>query len=149
MAGTNSRLAGFTLIEVMIVVAIIALLAAVALPSYSDYVRRGKVPNATTPLSQMRTNLEQWFQDNRDYSAAGGPCAAAGLASQNNKNFTFTCPVLTAATYMVTATGLGDMASFVYTIDQGVTTANALTRTSTTPFGNGATCWITKRGETC
>ena len=147
MAGKQSGQAGFTLIEVMIVVAIIAILAAVALPSYSDYVRRGKVPNATTPLSQMRTNLEQWFQDNRDYSAVGGPCAT--IATQNNKNFVFTCPVLTANTFMVTATGQGDMATFIYTIDQGVTAANTLTRASTTPFGNGATCWITKKGETC
>jgi type IV pilus assembly protein PilE len=146
MTGKRSGVAGFTLIEVMITVAIVAIIAAVAIPSYRDFVRRGLVPEATSELSARRTSLEQWFQDNRDYSAAGTPC----LASWSTKNFNFTC-VAGVTTYTITATGMTGktMAGFIYVLDQGVITPNVLTRTSTTPFGNGLTCWITRGGETC
>ena len=125
---------GFTLIEMMIVVGVVAILGARALPADSDYVRRGKIPEATTGLSQGRVGLEQWFQDNRSY--AGGPCPG------DTKNFTFACNT-GATTFDITATGLGDMAVFSYTIDQ----SNA--RTSATPWGNGATCWIARKGDSC
>ena len=55
--GTPAR--GFTLIEVMIVVAIVAILATIAMPSYRDYLRRGQVPEAMTYLSDYRVKLEQ------------------------------------------------------------------------------------------
>src|SRR5262245_7477408 len=58
---------GFTLIEVMIVVTIIAILAAVAIPNYSDYVTRGRVVEAIAGLGDARTKMEQFFQDNRTY----------------------------------------------------------------------------------
>lgn len=145
MAGKHSGQTGFTLIEVMIVVAIVAILAAVALPAYQDYVRRGNIPEATSELAQRRTNMEQWFQDNRSYSAAGHPCVAA-----TGKNFDFACSNVTPTTFRITATGKGAMSGFTFTIDQGVAVANTLTRSSTSiHFGNGATCWITKKGEAC
>ena len=127
------RYKGFTLIEMMIVVAIVAILGAIALPAYRDYVRRGRIPEATTGLAQARIGFEQWFQDNRTY--VGGPCPG------NTRSFTFACNTA-AATFTVTATGLGDMADFSYTIDQ----VNA--RTSATPWGDGATCWIARKGDT-
>lgn len=128
------RFRGFTLIEMMVVVAIVAILGAIALPAYRDYVRRGKIPEATTGLSQARVALEQWFQDNRTY--VGGPCPG------DTKNFTFACNT-DANAFDVTATGLGDMASFSYAIDQ----ANG--KTSATPWGSGATCWIARKGDSC
>ena len=67
---------GFTLIELMIVVAIIGILATIALPAYSNYVRSGKATEATSTLASARVQMEQHFQDNRTY--VGGPCPAAG-----------------------------------------------------------------------
>lgn len=138
---------GFTIIELMVAVAIVAILAAIALPAYQDYIRRGNIPEATSELTARRIALEQWFQDNRDYSAAGGPCAAAW----SGKNFHFACSNLTATTYTITATGNSGslMSDFTYTLDQGVTTPNVLTRSSTTPFGNNSNCWVTRKGGTC
>ena len=66
------RMRGFTLLEMMIVVAIVGILAAIAIPNYSDYVKRGKIIEATQRLSEARTKLEQWFLDNRTYV---GGCA--------------------------------------------------------------------------
>lgn len=126
--------AGFTLIELMIAVAIVAILASVALPSYQDYVRRGNVPDATSGLGLGRVGMEQWFQDNRTYVGAACP--------GNARNFAFAC-VTAATTFTITATGTGSMAGFSYTIDQN----NG--RTSATPWGNGATCWIERPGGAC
>lgn len=147
MAGRKSEQTGFTLIEVMVTIAIVAILAAIALPAYQDFVRRGNIPEATAELSARRTALEQWFQDNRDYSAAGGPCSAPW----SMKSFSFSCSNLTATTYMITAQGMPGsvMSGFTYTLDQGVTTPNTLTRSSSTPFGSNAACWVTRGGGVC
>jgi type IV pilus assembly protein PilE len=147
MADRKLHQAGFTLIEMMIVVAIIAILAAVALPAYQEYVRRGDVPEATTELSLRRVAMEQWYQDNRDYAVAGtavnpNPCGV----TWSTKSFDYACSNLTATTYTITATGKGLMGTpfvFVYAIDQ----SNA--RTSTTSWAGAQPCWITKNGATC
>jgi type IV pilus assembly protein PilE len=134
------------LIELMIVVAIIAILSAIALPAYSEYVRRGKVPEATNCLSQWRTNMEQFFQDNRTYdmdtTGAANPACNANVCAGKNFNVGLVC---TPNTFLLTATGVAgtDMAAFTYTLDQ------QNVRTSNTPWGVGLTCWITKRGDTC
>ena len=63
---------GFTLIEVMITVAIVAILAAIAVPSYNEYVQRARITEATSALADMRNKMEQYFQDNRTWTPGGG-----------------------------------------------------------------------------
>jgi type IV pilus assembly protein PilE len=128
---------GFTLIEIMIVVVIIAILSAVAVPSYRDYVIRGQLVEGTSALAEGRIRLEQFFQDNRAYDAAGSPCPA------NTALFTYNCATA-PTTYTLTATGIAGLAGFVYSINQ----ANA--KTSTTPVSGGpVNCWIMKRASSC
>lgn len=145
------RAAGFTLIEVMIVVAIVAILAAVALPSYNDYIRRGELPEAFNALSDYRTKMEQYYQDNRNYGTAA--CADNATAGTWNtfvptgaKYFTYACAVNTAAgdssqqSYTITATGsAGRATGHVYTINQNGN------RTTTQFKGSAVTasCWLT------
>jgi type IV pilus assembly protein PilE len=140
----------FTLIEVMIVVAIVAILSMIAVPSYTDYIRRGRITEAVGNLSDMRVKLEQYFQDNRTYV---GACVAGTVAplpaAGGSSTFTFACPALTATTYLVRATGAGPMTGFVYTIDQSNNR-----RTTGLPAGwAGAaatsTCWVLKKDGTC
>lgn len=134
---------GFTLIEVMIVVVIIGLLASVALPSYSDYVTRGKIPGAVAGLANMRVQMEQYFQDNRTYTSGGTTCGAA--VPLLVKEFTFACAA-SANAYTVTATGTGAMAGFVYTVNQDNTKATTGVLTGWT---SNATCWVTKKDGSC
>lgn len=128
---------GFTLIELMITVAIVAILAGVAGPAYMEYVRRGRTQEATSTLSNARVQFEQYFQDARTY--VGGPCPVAPA----NANFAYGCVTPDANSYTINAVGAGTMAGYTYTINQ----ANVMT--SVTPGGGGGNCWATKKGEAC
>jgi len=141
---------GFTLVELMIAVVIVSILAAIALPAYSNYVTRGKIPEATSNLSGTRVQLEQYYQDNRSYGSTAGNCGVAMPAAPKVTNFTFSCnwgAGGTNQTYLITATGIGSMAGFTYTIDNGNNK-----QTTAAPAGWGptsTTCWITKQGGAC
>ena len=140
---------GFTLIEVMIVVAIVAILAAVALPAYGDYIRRSQLPEAFTSMSNFRVRFEQYFQDNRAYGV-GTNCLGlnwSANAIRTGRNFTFSCAMTNGTQgFTVAATGnSGTRASgHVYT----VTHTNAQ---ATTTFKGAAVtkaCWAV-RGDEC
>lgn len=143
---------GFSLIELMIVVAIAGILATIAYPSYSDYILRGRITEATTGLSDARVRMEQGFQDNRTYlgaEAAGwnaaSTCNARGPQTGQSL-FQFTCAGA-AGTFTVTATGIGAMAGFAYTVNE-----QNLRVTTGLPAGWGAapgTCWAIKKGGQC
>ncbi len=140
------RCKGFTLIELMIVIAIVAVLAAVALPAYQDYVLRGKLSEAYGELAAMRTKLESYYLDNRTYV---GACATGTVAPlPAGKYFTYSCPTLTATTYTVQADGIVAQGTggFTFTINQ----ANVRATTSV-PAGwtANASCWVTKKGGQC
>lgn len=133
---------GFSLVELMIVVAIVGILAVVVVPSYRDYLTRGRIPDATSNLSTKRVQLEQFYQDNRTYTGAPA-CVADSAISQY---FNFSCSVLTASTYTLQAAGKGAMAGFTYTIDQNNAKASTITASGWT--GNTG-CWVTKKGGVC
>jgi type IV pilus assembly protein PilE len=98
---------GFTLIELMVTVAIVGILAAVAVPSYSAYIQRSRVPPALDGLSAYFTRMEQRFQDSGNY--ANG--AACGVALPTAANFTITCALSNGTQgFTATATGSGAMA---------------------------------------
>ena len=115
---THRASAGFTLIEVMTTVAIVGILAAIAIPSYSDYLRRGNVQEAVQKLSSYRAEMEQYYQDHRNYGA-GTACGITSPATV--KNFAFTCtPGAPPQTYTATATGQQgtNVAGLAYTVNE-------------------------------
>ena len=141
----------FTLLELMITVAIVGILAAVAIPSYTDYVIRGKITEATSNLLAMRTKMEQFYQDNRTYV---GACAAGTVAPLPSglKYFAITCPTLTTTAYTIRANGGGasdnSMAGFTYTIDQA--NARSTSAVPNTSWGSAPiACWVIKKGGVC
>ena len=144
---------GFTLIEVMIVVGIVAILSAIAIPSYSEYIRRARITEATSALGTMSLKMEQFFQDNRSYAVA---CAAGTVAVlPTAPNFTFACPVRTLTSYQITATGNAGtpVAGFVYQVDMNNPLGTGLVRSATFPVASGwtnsPTCWAIKRDGSC
>jgi type IV pilus assembly protein PilE len=137
---------GFTLVELLVVVAIIGIIAAIAVPQYGNYVTRSKLSEAHSTLSEMRVKLEQYFQDNRTYV---GACATGTVApTPTGKYFTYACSNLAATTYTVTATGIASQGtgSFVFTVDQ----ANARATTGApTGWTTSTSCWIVNKGGGC
>ena len=133
---------GFTLIELMVTVAIVAILTAIALPSYQGYIQRGKIAEATSSLSQLRVTAEQWYADNRTY--VGFPQTVS-----NAKYFSYNCVTPDANHYTCIAQGIqGEgMNGFQYTINES--NVQTSTFTGLAGWNNSTTCWITKMGDTC
>lgn len=143
--------AGFTLLELMVVIVIVAILAAIGYPSYTDYIRRGKIVEAISTLADTRTKMEQFFLDNRTYlgaNAANMPCDPAVL-NAGKKQFNYTCTNLGIGTYTMTAAGVGTegMGAFTYTITEQNVRSSTVTGLS--GWSGSATCWVTKKGGVC
>jgi len=136
---------GFTLLELMITVAIIAILAAIAVPQYNEYVARSMIVEGTAGLADMRVRMEQFYQDNRNYTGAG--CGTCGAACPNSQYFNFTCDSA-GQTYTVTATATaGRIAGLVFTIDeQNVRQTTGVPAGWTAPAGN---CWTLRKSGHC
>ena len=79
---------GFTLIELMIVVAIIAILAAIALPAYQDYVARSQVSEAMTLSSGAKTAVTEYYADKGAFPTTNALAGLAGASSINGKYVT-------------------------------------------------------------
>jgi type IV pilus assembly protein PilE len=132
---------GFTLIELMIAVAVTGILAAIAFPSYSDYVRRSNASEAVTMLAEYMLRMEQASQDNGNYGT--GTCAVTLPAA--TKYFTPTCVLgANAATYVAKVTGTGAMTGYTYAINEaGARQTTAFVGASSLP----SNCWIIRTGE--
>lgn len=131
---------GFTLIELMIVIVIIGVLMAIAMPQYNEYVLKGKLTEAMSLLSDLQIREEQYYQDNRSYSNGMTPRAAG-------QYFTATsCVVPTSGanagqTYTCTATA--PSISYSYTITE------AGTKTTVLPSGTTVNCWTKGSAGSC
>lgn len=136
----KSRTGGFTLIEVMIVVAIIAIIAAVALPSYFGSIKKSRRADAITALNQIAQEQERWRANNSTYTT---DLTSTGLKVANPSSGYYTLGVAspTATGYVATATAAGSQANdtkcttLTFTMSVGTITYGA------TPAANAKLCW--------
>lgn len=128
------------MIELMVTIAVVAILASVALPSYQSYVARSRVPAGLEALSSYALRMEQTFQDSGSFGAGG--CA---LPAPTLTNFDFACTLGAGGQgYSAAVTGKGTLSGYGYSIDNTGTR-----RTVAHPRGvPAAACWSTK-GGTC
>lgn len=99
------KYSGFTLIELMIVIAIIGILAAIALPGYQDSVRKTRRAAVQADLVEISSYMERHFTESNSYT--GATIAASGVTSDY---YTVT-PTITALTYTLTAAATGSQTS--------------------------------------
>ncbi|MFL6708227.1 MAG: type IV pilin protein [Massilia sp.] len=139
------RQSGFSLIEVMVVVAIIGILSAVALPSYRDYVTRGRLAEAFSTLGAVQPNAEQFWSNTRSYAGFDDP-AKSNAWPAATANFTYSLSSATNSTYTVTATGQAAAQGFSFSIDQQ---GNRKTLGVPAGWTSNGSCWVDRRSGTC
>ncbi|PKF79250.1 pilus assembly protein PilA [Vibrio sp. vnigr-6D03] len=83
----NKKQQGFTLIELMIVVAIIGVLSAIAVPAYQDYVKKSEAASAMATMKSILTPAELWYQEAGGFKATDSAAilTAMGIAADSNK----------------------------------------------------------------
>jgi len=136
-----TRAAGFTLIELMISVAVIAILAAIALPAYQTYIRKSRRAEAKTALLDLAAREERYYTVNNTYTTAAAALGYASLPTNLGTNSTpdYSLSIVTGAgnAFQLQAAPLNDQlndACGTYTLDNF---GNQAPATGT----DGSTCW--------
>jgi type IV pilus assembly protein PilE len=131
---------GITLLELMVVVMVIGVLGAIAIPSYRQYVMRAQRTEAKNALLQLQANQERFYLANRTYS---NDPTVLGFASSQTERGTYTLAVAgaNATGYTATATPRAgatvDMTADAQCTSFSITAQGVRTATGT----NAASCW--------
>lgn len=114
---SSGDITGFTLVELMIVVAIIGILSAIAIPAYQQSVRKGGRAEAQSLLLQVAANQERFYSDNNSYSTNANPLVTPAVATVTSESGLYQVAVAACAggaignCFIATATPQGNQAA--------------------------------------
>lgn len=135
------KTSGFTLIEVLVMMATIGALSAIAISAYQAHQHRMKIHDAFNNLIILRADMEKYWQVNHNFGSSG--CGASMPA--NTKYFHFICNINNSRRgYLLTAKGLGNLLNYNFTID---TNGNQVTTDFPGVSGLPVPCWIDQPGS--
>lgn len=139
------RIKGFSLVELMVAVAIVAILAAIGYPSYTEYVRKSKRSDAHAGIQQVMAEQERFFAKNRTYSDNADPFGGAASLPSPERQYTITVVADEPnRTYIVTATPIAGTTQANDAKCQTLLMANTGKKSSTGTYadaGNALDCW--------
>ncbi len=142
-ASARRKQAGFSLTELMVAVVIVTILGSIALPAYTSFLIRGRIPEATSALATARVDMEQFFQDHRTYTGASY-CSASDTS---RKYFDLIANNCSDTGFQLSAAGKGAMTGFSYFVDQA--NAQSSTVTGVSEWSGNNACWVTAPGGQC
>jgi type IV pilus assembly protein PilE len=131
--------AGFSLIELMVAVAIVGVLAAIALPAYRSYVLRGNRTDAIRSLSFYQQALERCYSQNFTY--VGCAQIPAMPVASSDGYYSITMPTLTATSYTLVATTTGSQVADTQCTSMQVTQAGQQQAFDDSMNDTTTTCW--------
>ena len=142
MQGTTRRSKGFTLIELMITVAVIAILAAIAIPSYSEYVRKGRRADGRALLQSAAIAQEKHRLANATFATAttalNPPCPTSGACPSEQGHYSLAAPTaVTGSAYTLTA----NATSSSQLADSACTAITYRVSGATVVYGPSNACW--------
>ncbi len=139
---TRSSAQGFTLIELMVVVAILGILSSIAFPAYQEYVKKGRRADAMQALSRVMQEQERHRSNNATYA---GDLATLGLTGTSNDGYyNLALSGATGSGYTITATATGVQLSDTTCGTMGVVVAAGnitYTKGTDNASDTGKVCW--------
>ncbi|AIY43275.1 Type IV pilus biogenesis protein PilE [Collimonas arenae] len=131
---------GFTLIEVMITVAVVAILAAVAVPNYTQYVQRGNRAQATATLLKYANWMQQQYTINNSYLSGGKPLSLPTWGDIGSK-YTFSVSDSNASSFTLQAVPVTNDKCGTFLLDS---TGKRSTDKAKAPAATAADCWASR-----